>query len=247
MSSFHRTSARLTGILFVAALFSLASGSSSSNAAGPNGTRHSVGPNPAAPSLGLARAYAVLGASAVTNTGGTAITGDLGVSSPGISPTGFPPGTITGKIHSGDASTAQAQAKVTSAYNALAAKTCNTSLTGQDLGGRTLTRGVYCFTSSAQLTGTLTLTGNASSVFIFKIASALNTASNSSVVMTGGSLARNVYWQVGSSATLGSGTAFKGNIVALSSISLGTSASLSGRALARNGAVTMEGNAVSIP
>jgi hypothetical protein len=247
MNSSHRTSARLTAILLFAVLFSLAAGSSRSYAAGPNGRRHSVGPNPAAPSLGLARGYAVLGASAVTNTGGTAITGDLGVSSPGISPTGFPPGTITGKIHSGDASSAQAQAKVTSAYNALAAKTCNTSLTGQDLGGRTLTRGVYCFTSSAQLTGTLTLTGNASSVFIFKIASALNTASNSSVVMTGGSLARNVYWQVGSSATLGSGTAFKGNIVALTSISLGTSASLSGRALARNGAVTMEGNAISIP
>jgi len=189
----------------------------------------------------------VLGASAVTNTGGTAITGDLGVSSPGISPTGFPPGTITGTTHSGDASSAQAQSDLTPAYNSLAGKTCDTPLTGQDLGGRTLTQGVYCFTSSAQLTGTLTLTGNASSVFIFKIASSLNTASNSSVVMTGGSLARNVYWQVGSSASLGSGTAFKGNILALTSVSLATGASLSGRALARNGAVTMDGNAISMP
>lgn len=246
MNSFHRTSTRLTATLLFAALFSLAPGGSSSNAAGPKGG-HSVGPNPTAPSLGLGRTYAVLGASAVTNTGGTAIKGDLGVGSPGISPTGFPPGTVTGKMHSGDASSAQAQANVTSAYNFLSAKTCNTPLTGQDLGGRTLTRGVYCFTSSAQLTGRLTLAGNASSVFIFKIASALNTANNSSVVMTGGSLARNVYWQVGSSATLGTGTAFKGNILALTSISLGTGASLSGRALARNGAVTMEGNAISIP
>lgn len=247
MNNFFRTSARLTTILLFAALFSLAAGSSSSNAAGPKGTGRSVGPNPTAPSLGLARTYAVLGSSAVTNTGGTAIRGDLGVVSPGISPTGFPPGRIKGRIHAGDAASAQAQAKVTSAYDFLAAKTCDTSLTGQDLGGRTLTRGVYCFTSSAQLTGRLTLTGNASSVFIFKIASALNTASASSVVMAGGSLARNVYWQVGSSATLGSGTAFKGNILALTSISLGTGASLSGRALARNGAVTMEGNAISIP
>ena len=247
MNNLRRTSDRLTVILLLAALFSVASGSSRSNAAGPNRTGHAVGPNPTAPSLGLARTYAVLGASAVTSTGGTAIKGNLGVSSPGISPTGFPPGTITGKIHSGDASSAQAQAKVASAYNSLAAKTCTTSLTGQDLGGRTLTRGVYCFTSSAQLTGRLTLTGNASSVFIFKIASALNTASNSSIVMTGGSLPRNVYWQVGSSATLGSGTAFKGSILALTSISLGTGASLSGRALARNGAVTMEGNAISMP
>ncbi len=247
MDRFHRTFAGRTAILLFAVLFSLASGSSRSSAAGSPRTSHSVGRNPTAPSLGLLRTYAVLGASAVTNTGGTAIKGDLGVSSPGISPTGFPPGTVTGKIHSGDASSAQVQGRLTSAYNFLAAKTCNTSLTGQDLGGRTLTRGVYCFTSSAQLTGRLTLTGNASSVFIFKITSALNTASNSSVVMSGGSLARNVYWQVGSSATLGSGTAFKGNIVALTSISLGTGASLSGRALARNGAVTLEGNAISMP
>jgi type VI secretion system secreted protein VgrG len=169
------------------------------------------------------------------------------VGSPGISPTGFPPGTITGTTHSGDASSAQANLDLTPAYNALAAKTCGTSLTGQDLGGKTLTQGVYCFTSSAQLTGALTLNGNASSIFVFKIASALNTATSSSVVMTGGSLARNVYWQVGSSATLGSSTAFQGNIIALTSVSLGTGASLSGRALAINGAVTMDGNAITMP
>jgi len=213
----------------------------------PHGRGPAVKSNPTAPTLTSARQYVVLGASAVTNTGGTAITGNLGVSSPGISPTGFPPGKITGRTHSGDLSSARAQADLTPAYNSLEAKTCNISLTGQDLGGRTLKQGVYCFTSSAQLTGKLTLSGNANSVFIFKIASSLNTASNSSVVMTGGSRARNVYWQVGSSATLGTGTAFKGNIVALTSISLGTGASLSGRALARNGAVTMDGNAISMP
>jgi hypothetical protein len=236
----------LTAILLGAALFLVACGSGKSNAA-PRGKGPASGANPTAPALSMAKRYVVLGASAVTNTGGTAITGDLGVSSPGISPTGFPPGSITGMIHSGDASSAQAQGKLTPAYNFLAAKTCATSLTGEDLGSRTLTQGVYCFTSSAQLTGKLTLNGNANSVFIFKIASALNTASNSSVVMTGGSQARNVYWQVGSSATLGTGTAFKGNILALTSVSMATGASLSGRALARHGAVTLDGNAISMP
>jgi hypothetical protein len=238
----HLTSVRLTAILLIAVLSSGACGKDKSNVTGPG-----AGGNPSAPPLTTAQGYAVLGASAVTNTGATGIAGDLGVSSPGISPTGFPPGTVTGTIHAGDASSAQAQGDLTPAYNTLAGKTCNTSLTGQDLGGMTLTQGVYCFTSSAQLTGTLTLNGNANSVFVFKIVSGLNTASNSSVVMTGGSLARNVYWQVGSSATLGAGTAFKGNIIALTSISLGTGASLSGRALARNGAVTMDGNAISMP
>jgi hypothetical protein len=221
MNHLHHPTARLTAILLFVAL--------SANVTGTAGAAkyahpRSWGPPSSSPSLRSAQTYAVLGASAVTSTGGTAITGNLGVSSPGISPTGFPPGTVTGTTHSGDASSARAQGDLTPAYNALAAKTCGTSLTGQDLGGRTLTPGVYCFTSSAQLTGKLTLTGNASSVFIFKIASSLNTASNSSVVMTGGSRARNVYWQVGSSASLGSGTAFKGNIVALTSVSLATGA-----------------------
>jgi len=242
MDRLDHTSARFTAILLFAALFSGACGSDKSSVTGPGG-----GANPAAVSLGSAQSYVVLGASAVTNTNGTAITGDMGVSNPGIAPTGFPPGTITGTIHPGDASSALAQGALTPAYNSLAAKTCGTSLTGQDLGSRTLTQGVYCFTSDAQLTGALTLNGNANSIFIFKIASSLNTASNSSVTMTGGSLARNVYWQVGSSAALGSGTAFKGNIIALTSISFATGASLTGRALARNGAVTMDGNAITMP
>ena len=243
MKKFLHPSTRLTTVLLAAALFSGAcSSDKKSTVTGPTGSA-----NPTAPSLSTAQSYVVLGASAVTNTGATALTGDLGVSSPGISPTGFPPGTITGTTHSGDVASAQAQTDLTPAYNTLAAKTCDTPMSGLDLGSRTLTQGVYCFTSSAQLTGALTLNGSAGSVFIFKIASSLNTASSSSVVMTGGALARNVYWQVGSSATLGAGTAFKGNIIALTSISLGTGASLSGRALARNGAVTMDGNAISMP
>jgi uncharacterized repeat protein (TIGR01451 family) len=203
----------------------------------------------AGPSLGTAQSFAVLGGSTVTNTGMTVVTGDLGVS-PGSAVTGFPPGVVVGgTIHANDAVAMQAQNDVTTAYNALAGMACNTALTGQDLGGLTLTPGVYCFTSSAQLTGTLTLDAQCdpNAVFIFQIASTLTTASSSSVQIINGGQNCNVFWQVGSSATLGTGTAFVGNILALASITLTTGSSLSGRALARTGAVTMDTNAVSAP
>lgn len=199
-----------------------------------------------APDLGEASSYAVLGGQTVTNAGPSTVRGDLGVS-PGTAVTGFPPGIVTGgTIHSADADALQAQAAVTTTYNALAAEACSADLTGQDLGGMTLTEGVYCFTSSAQLTGLLTLDaqGNASAVFVFKMVSTLTTASNSSVMVINGSTGCNVFWQVGSSATIGTGTVFVGNILALTSISLTTGASVSGRALARNGAVTMQTNDV---
>jgi type VI secretion system secreted protein VgrG len=172
--------------------------------------------------------------------------GDLGVS-PGNAVTGFPPGIVNGTIHAGDPVALQAQTDLTAAYNAAAAAPCTTDLTGQDLGGLTLTPGVYCFSSSAGLTGTLTLNaqGNPNAVFIFQIGSSLTTASNSSVVMTnGGSLCSNVFWQVGSSATLGTGTRFGGNILALETITLTTGSTLSGRALARTGAVTLDTSSV---
>ncbi len=199
-----------------------------------------------APGLGAAASYAVLGGQTVTNTGPTTIDGDLGVS-PGTAVTGFPPGTVTGgTIHSADANALQAQSDVTTAYNALAAQSCTADLTGQDLGGLTLTEGVYCFSSSAQLTGLLTLNaqGSANAVFVFKMVSTLTTASNASVLVTNGGVDCNVFWQVGSSATIGTGTVFVGNILALTSISLTTGASVSGRALARNGAVTLDTNHV---
>lgn len=196
--------------------------------------------------LGTAQNFAVLGGSTVTNTGPTIIDGDLGVS-PGTAITGFPPGTVNGTIHAADAVAAQAQNDVTTAYNALAGTACNVNLTGQDLGGLTLTPGVYCFSSSAQLTGTLTLNaqGNPDAVFIFQIGSALTTASNSSVSVINGGQNCNVFWQIGSSATLGTNTQFVGNILALTSITLQTGTTLAGRALARNGAVTMDSNTVS--
>jgi len=200
-----------------------------------------------APSLGSAQSYAVLGGSTVTNTGTTTVTGDLGVS-PGTAVTGFPPGlVVSGTIHAADASALAAQNSVTTAYNSLVSQACTQDLTGQDLGGKTLTPGVYCFSTSAQLTGTLTLNaqGNANAVFIFKTGSTLTTASSSSVVMTNGGTPCNVFWQVGSSATLGTATSFGGNILALTSITATTGATITGRALARNGAVTLDTNTIT--
>jgi type VI secretion system secreted protein VgrG len=193
-------------------------------------------------------AFAVLGGSAVTNTGATIVTGELGVS-PGSAVTGFPPGIVTaGSIHSADAVAAQAQADLTTLYNDLAGRQCNSDLTGQDLGGLTLTPGVYCFSSSAQLTGTLTLDGlgNSNAVFIFKIGSTLTTASSSSVLLINGAQSCGVFWQVGSSATAGTGSVLNGRIVALTSITLTTGANLTGAALARNGAVTLDSNQVDV-
>jgi hypothetical protein len=205
------------------------------------------GLNGAAPFLGSAQTFAVLGGSTVTNLGATTITGDLGVD-PGLAITGFPPGIVMGgAVHAGDALALQAQTDVTAAYGVLASEACSRDLTGTDLGGLTLTPGVYCFTSSAQLTGTLTLDaqGRADAVFVFKIVSQLTAASNASVKVINGGGDCGVFWQVGSSATLGTDTAFVGSILALTSISLTTGVTLSGRALARNGAVTMDHNVIS--
>jgi len=205
---------------------------------------------PTAPSLGAASSFAVLGASTVTNTGATTVNADLGVS-PGTAVTGFGPGVVVGgTIHSADALAGQAQADTTTAYNNLTGQVCplGNDLTGQDLGGKTLTAGVYCFSSSAQLTGTLKLDaqGNANAVFVFKIGSTLTTASAASVVMINGGSACNVFWQVGSSATLGTTTRIAGNIIALASITVTTGVVISGRAIARTAAVTMDTNTVSL-
>ena len=203
-----------------------------------------------APSLGTASSFAVLGGSTVTNTGPSVISGDLGVS-PGTAVTGFPPGIVAGgTIHAADAVAAQAEADTTTAFNDLSSEACTaTSSVPVDLSGQTLTPGVYCYASSVGLTGTLTLNaqGKSDAVFIFKIGSTLITGSNSSVNLINGGQQCNVFYQVGSSATLGTGTRLIGNILALTSITLDTGATLSGRALARNGAVTLDTNTVSIP
>ncbi len=196
--------------------------------------------------LGTATSFAVLAGSTVTNTGPSIVSGDLGLA-PGSAVTGFPPGIVLGGvIHAADAVALQAQADLTTAYDTLAGQACDTDLTGQDLGGLTLVPGVYCFASSAQLTGVLTLDaqGDADAMFVFQIGSTLNTASSASVLVVNGASSCNAFFQVGSSATLGTATTFNGNILALTSISLATGATVSGRTLARNGAVTLDLNQI---
>lgn len=202
--------------------------------------------------LGTAGNFAVLAGTTVTNTGPTVIDGgNVGVS-PGTAITGFPPGTVVPPFitESANAATLQAQNDLTTAYNAAAGLAPTQDLTGQNLGGLTLLPGVYFFSSSAQLTGTLTLDdlGDPNAQFVFQIGSTLTTASNSSVVsINGGPMPGcTVFWQVGSSATLGTGTAFEGHILALTSITMNTGATmLDGSALARNGAVTLDSNTIN--
>lgn len=198
-------------------------------------------------SLGTAQNFAVLGGSTVTNTGPTVITGDLGVS-PGSAITGFPPGIVLGTVHAADVVALQAHNDVITSYNVLAGLPQTQDLTGQNLGGLTLLPGVYNFDTSAQLTGTLTLNalGDPNAFFVFQMGSTLDTASSSAVVIINGGDDCNVFWQVGSSATLGTTTSFKGNILADQSITLNTGADIiSGRALAINAAVTMDTNDVA--
>jgi hypothetical protein len=200
------------------------------------------------PPLGVAQTFAVLGASAVTNTGGTAIDGNVGVS-PGTSISGFPPGQVNGTLdHAGPIAT-QAQADIGTAYGSASGQSCDTDLSGLDLGGMTLTPGVYCFASTAQLTGVLKLDalGSSTATWLFKITSGLTTASNAAVVLVNGAsmCQNNVTWLVGSSATVGSGSIFLGNIIANTSITLATGAGSTGSLYAHTGAVTMDTNKVS--
>src|ERR1700736_6600488 len=200
-----------------------------------------------APPLGAAGSLGVLAGSTVTTTGSTVINGNVGVS-PGSAITGFPPGIVNGATHAADAVAAQAQVDDTNAYNVLAGRPITTNLTGQDLGGKTLIAGVYGFNTSAQLTGTLTLNGqgNPNSVFIINTGSTLTTASGSSISLINGAQGGNVFFRVGSSATLGTSTSFTGDILALTSITLNTSAKIiCGDALAKNGAVTLDSNTIT--
>ena len=202
--------------------------------------------------LGRAGDFAVLAGSTVTNTGPTVIDGgDVGVS-PGSAITGFPPGDMVPPftLHSADAVAVGAQEDLVTAYNVAAGLAVTANLTDQDLGGMTLVPGVYFFSTSAQLTGTLTMDalGDPAAEFVFQSGSTLTTASDSSVVtINGGEVSGcHTFWQVGSSAILGTGTTFEGHILALTSITMGTGATIiNGSALARNGAVTLDDNRIN--
>jgi hypothetical protein len=200
--------------------------------------------------LGGTSAFAVLAGSAITNTGATSITGDLGLS-PGTSVGGFPPGILVGTQHINDQSANQAKLDLTTAYNNAAGRTSTdiVALSG-NIGGLTLTPGLYKSTSSLAISsGDLTFDakGNASAVFIIQIASTLTTTSGRKVILSGEASASNIFWQVGSSATFGTTSVFKGTVMAMQSITFDTGATLNGRALAFTGAVTLAGNTIVKP
>jgi hypothetical protein len=206
---------------------------------------------PAPVFLGSAGTFATLAYAGVTNTGNSVVVGDLGTY-PIASCTGLPtpctgngPGQVNGTIYAADVVAQHAQASLLIAYNDAKGRTTNAIGVAGDLGGRTLTPGLYKSTSSLALTGTVTLHG--AGVYIFQIASALTVSNGGTVVLSGGATADNVFWQVGSSATLGTTANFAGTIMALASVTLGSGARLNGRALALNGDVTLIDNSVTIP
>jgi hypothetical protein len=209
-------------------------------------------PPPTVLSLGTACSFGILAATpSVTNVGPTAVTGDIGIW-PAASIVGFPPGTLTGTKHAGDAVAQTAQGDLTTAYNN-AAGAAGGAVLPADIGGQTLPAGVYRTTTaqpSLGITGNLTLDGggNPNAVWIFQIQSTLTTAAgNSHIILINSANSHNVFWQVGSSATLGTNTVFQGTIMALASITGTTGAVLNGRALARTGAVTLDSNPVNVP
>jgi hypothetical protein len=201
---------------------------------------------PTSVGLGTAKSYAVLAGQTITNTGPTKITGDIGLH-PGSAVTGFASVTYVGALRVGTAAALQAKNDLVTAYNDAAGRTPVTTV-ATELGGQVVNAGIYNSAAGTfGVTGTLTLDakGDSSAVFIFQMASTLITAPGSSVALINGASACNVFWQVGSSATLDTTTRFKGTIMALTSIALKTGATLEGRALARNGAVTLDTNVIT--
>lgn len=190
---------------------------------------------------------AILAGSSITNTGGTSITGDVCLS-PGSSIGGFPPGIVVGTQHINNVIANEAKVDLTNAYNIAAGLTCTDIVTlSGNIGGLTLTPGLYKSTSTLSISSgdvTFDAKGDENAVFIIQIASSLTTTSGRKVILSGGAKASNIFWQVGSSATFGTTSVFKGTILAMQSISFKTGATLDGKALARTGAITLEGNTI---
>jgi len=198
--------------------------------------------------LGAADNFAILAGSGITNTGASVINGDLGLS-PGTSVGGFPPGILNGTLHINDAAANQSKLDIAAAYDNAKNRTATDIVTlSGNIGGLTLTPGLYKSTSSLALSSgnvTFDALGDANAIFIIQVASAFTATSGRQVILAGGAQASNIFWQIGSSATFGTTSAFKGNIIAFQSISFNTGATLDGRALCRNGAVTMSGNTIT--
>jgi hypothetical protein len=205
-------------------------------------------PTPSPINLGTAAPNGIMAGTAVTCVTGGLVSADVSIS-PGNTITGFGPCVITGVKHLADAVAAKAQVDLTAAYNTLAGMPCPpANAISANLGGTTKAAGVYCTASGIGVTGTLTLDGGGdpNAVFVFQAGSGLTTAGN--VVLINGAKAANVFWQVGTSATIGTASQWQGNIVALTSITLVDNATLLGRALARNGAVTLgTNNVITLP
>lgn len=198
--------------------------------------------------LGTSADFAVLAGTSVTDVALSTITGDLGIS-PGSTLTGLTPGSVSGTIHLGDTAADSAQFDAGAAFNGITALPIDVDLTGQDLGGMTLLPGVYGFSTSAPLTGALTLDalGSPSAVFVIRIGTTLTTTNSASVVLLNGATACNVFWQVGSSATLGGSTSFSGTLLAATTITVGSASTVSGRLLALSGSVDLDANDVALP
>lgn len=200
--------------------------------------------------LSSASNLAVLSGAGITNTGATVITGDMGLS-PGSSVGGFPPGILNGTLHINNNIATQAKLDLTAAYNDAAGRTSTDKVyIAGNIGGLTLSPGLYKSTSSLAISSgdvTFDAKGDPNAVFIIQIASAFTTTAGRKVILSGGALAENIFWQVGSSATFGTTSVMKGTVMAMQSISFNTGATLDGRALARNGSVTMQGNTIVKP
>jgi hypothetical protein len=237
-----------SGLLFVGVAFLAVSCAKSNSGSGSNGSGSgassaaAAGPQEPFPHLGTSASFAALSGVMVTNTGPTIIYGDVGVS-PGTQITGMQLVKRTGGAdHANDSAAAKAQVDSVIAYNNLKTKSCDHDLTGQDLGGMTLTPGTYCFSGDANLSGILTLDaqGNSNANFIFQVAGNLTASYNTAVTVIHNGESCDVFWQVGGMVNLAGMANFAGGILAMGDITLGTEAKLNGKLLSRNGSITMD-------